>query len=100
MQYKIEITPLAIELLSKIKDKREQEGLKKRIEKLTLEPEKQGKALSGKLKGYRSVRALGQRYRIVYRVEQSRITVLIVGAGIRKEGAQKDIYAVLNKFFA
>ena len=100
MQYKIEITPLAIELLSKIKDKREQEGLKKRIEKLTLEPEKQGKALSGKLKGYRSVRALGQRYRIVYRVEQSRITVLIVGAGICKEGAKKDIYAVLNKFFA
>jgi mRNA-degrading endonuclease RelE of RelBE toxin-antitoxin system len=33
MQYKIEITPLAIELLSKIKDKKEQQGLKKRIEK-------------------------------------------------------------------
>jgi mRNA interferase RelE/StbE len=99
MQYKIEITPLAIELLSKVKDKREQEGIKKRIEKLTLEPEKQGKALSGKLKGYRSIRALGQRYRIIYRVEQSTITVLIVGAGIRKEGAKKDIYAILNKFF-
>lgn len=70
MQYRIEITPLAIELLSKIKDKREQQGLKKRIEKLTIEPEKQGKALSGKLKGYRSVRALGQRYRIVYRVDR------------------------------
>lgn len=99
MQYKIEITPLAIELLSKIKDKKEQQGLKKRIEKLTSEPEKQGKALSGKLKGYRSVRALGQRYRIVYRVDRSTITVLIVGAGIRKEGAKKDIYAILNKFF-
>lgn len=99
MQYKIEITPLAIELLSKVKDKREQEGLKKRIEKLTSEPEKQGKALSGKLKGYRSVRALGQRYRIIYRVEQSTITVLIVGAGIRKEEAKKDIYTILNKFF-
>ncbi len=99
MQYKIEITPLAIELLSKIKDKREQQGLKGRIEKLTSEPEKQGKALSGKLKGYRSVRALGQRYRIVYRVERSTITVLIVGAGIRQEGAKKDIYAILNKFF-
>jgi mRNA interferase RelE/StbE len=107
MQYKIEITPLAIELLSKIKDKKEQQGLKKRIEKLTSEPEKQGKALSGKLKGrseasalaYRSVRALGQRYRIVYRVDSSTITVLIVGAGIRKEGAKKDIYAILNKFF-
>ncbi|MDJ0589387.1 MAG: hypothetical protein QNJ72_05225 [Pleurocapsa sp. MO_226.B13] len=57
-------------------------------------PEKQGKALSGKLKGYRSVRALGQRYRIVYRVERSTITVLIVGAGIRKEGIKKDIYAI------
>lgn len=99
MRYKLEITPLALELLSKIKDKREQQGLKKRIEKLILEPAKQGKALSGKLKGYRSVRALGQRYRIVYRVEQSRITVLIVGVGIRKEGAKKDIYAILNNFF-
>ncbi len=73
--------------------------MKKRIEKLTTEPEKQGKALSGKLKGYRSVRALGQRYRIVYRVEQSTITVLIFGAGIRKEEAKRDIYAILNKFF-
>jgi mRNA interferase RelE/StbE len=98
MRYKIEITPLAIELLSEIKDKREQQGLKQRIEKLTSEPEKQGKALSGKLKGYRSIRALGQRYRIVYRVDRSAITVLIVGAGIRKEGAKKDIYAILNKF--
>jgi mRNA interferase RelE/StbE len=85
--------------LSKIKDKREQEGLKNRIEKLASEPEKQGKALSGKLKGYRSVRALGQRYRIVYRVDRSTITVLIIGVGIRKEGAKKDIYTILNKFF-
>jgi mRNA interferase RelE/StbE len=99
MQYRIEVTPLAIELLSKIKDKREKQGLKKRIEKLTSEPEKQGKALSGKLRGYRSIRALGQRYRIVYRVDRSRITVLIVGAGIRKEGAKKDVYAILNQFF-
>ena len=99
MQYKLEITPLAIELLSKIKDKREQKGLKKRIEKLTSEPEKQGKVLSGKLKGYRSIRAKAQCYRIVYRVEQSKITVIIVDAGIRKEGARKNIYATLNKFF-
>ena len=99
MEYKITITPFAIELLSKIKDKREQQGLKKRIEKLASEPEKQGKALSGKLKEYRSVRALGQRYRIIYRVERSTITVVIVGAGIRKKGARKDIYAILNKFF-
>ena len=100
MEYKIEITPLAIELLSKVKDKREQQGLGKRIEQLKSEPDKQGKALSGGLKGYRSIRALGQRYRIVYRVDQEKIIVVIVGAGIRKEGDKKDIYKILNKFFS
>lgn len=99
MSYKLEITLFAIKLLAKIKDRREQAGLKQRIEKLKIEPDKQGKALSGKLKGYRSVRALSQRYRIVYRVDKSKITVVIVGAGIRKGGSKKDIYAVLNKFF-
>ena len=98
MKYKLEITPLAIDLLSKIKDKREQQGLRKRIEQLQLEPEKQGKALTGKLKGYRSLRALGQRYRIVYRVQQTKVIVTIVGVGIRKQGSKKDIYSILQKF--
>ena len=100
MEYQIEITPLAIELLSKVKDKREQQGLRKRIEQLKSEPDKQGKALSGVLKSYRSIRALGQRYRIVYRVDKQKIIVVIVGAGIRKEGDKKDIYKILNKFFS
>ena len=100
MKYKIEITLLAIELLNKVKDKREQQGLRKRIEQLKFEPDKQGKALSGGLKGYRSIRALGQRYRIIYRVDQEKIIVVIVGAGIRKEGDKKDIYKILNKFFS
>jgi mRNA interferase RelE/StbE len=99
MEYEIEITPLALELLSKIKNRKEQEGLSKRIEQLKLEPEKQGKALSGVLKGYRSVRTLGQRYRIVYRVDSEKIVVVIVGAGIRKEGDKKDIYRILNRYF-
>lgn len=100
MEYKVEVTPLAIELLSKVKDKREQQGLSKRIEQLKFEPDKQGKALSGRLQGYRSIRALGQRYRIVYRVDKEKIIVVIVGAGIRKEGDKKDIYKILNKFFS
>ncbi|MDJ0649508.1 MAG: type II toxin-antitoxin system mRNA interferase toxin, RelE/StbE family [Xenococcaceae cyanobacterium MO_188.B19] len=100
MEYKIKITPLAIEMLSKIKDVREQKGLGKRIEKLKNEPDKQGKPLSGKLKGYRSIRALGQRYRIVYRVDQEKIIVIIIGLGIRKEGAKKDIYETLNKLLS
>jgi mRNA interferase RelE/StbE len=100
MEYQIEIVPLALELLAKVKDKREQLVLSQRIEQLKYEPERQGKALSGKLKGYRSVRALGQRYRIVYRIDRDRVVVVIVGAGIRKEGDKKDIYAILQKFFS
>lgn len=100
MEYQIEIAPLALELLSKIKDRREQQTISKRIEQLKIEPHKQGKALTGSLKGYRGIRVLGQRYRIVYQVKEERIVVVIVGVGIRKEGDKKDIYRVLNKFFS
>jgi mRNA interferase RelE/StbE len=37
---------------------------------------------------------VGQRYRIVYRVERSIVTVVVVAAGIRKEGSREDIYRV------
>jgi mRNA interferase RelE/StbE len=97
MEYQIEIIPLALELLATIKDRREQEGLSQRIEKLKQDPNRQGKALTGSLKGYRSVRALGQRYRIVYRVDLHRVVVVIVGVGIRKQGDKKDIYNKLKK---
>ncbi|GFE71272.1 type II toxin-antitoxin system RelE/ParE family toxin [Chroococcus sp. FPU101] len=97
MEYTIELTPLAIQLLTKIKDQREQKTLVKRVEQLKQEPEKQGKALIVQLMGYRSVRAVGQRYRIVYRVDQEKIVVIVVGVGIRKEGDQKDIYEILSK---
>ncbi len=45
MEYEIELIPLALKLLAKVKDQREQEGLRQRIEKLKVDPEKQGKAL-------------------------------------------------------
>jgi mRNA interferase RelE/StbE len=99
MEYKIEFIPLAIKLLTKIKDQREQKALRQKIEKLKIEPEKQGKPLTGQFKGYRSIRAVGQRYRIVYRVDQDRIIVVIVGVGMRREGDQQDIYAVLDQEF-
>jgi len=68
-----------------------------RIEKLKDEPEKQGKALSEELSGYRSIRAVGQRYRIVYRVEQDRVVVVIVGVGRRKGGGINEMYMLLHK---
>jgi mRNA interferase RelE/StbE len=95
--YEIQITPLALEMLTSIKDRREQEKLSDRIEKLKSEPEKQGKALVDALAGLRSVRAVGQQYRIIYKIEPAKVLVTVVGVGRRKDGDKKDIYTVLEK---
>jgi mRNA interferase RelE/StbE len=71
--------------------------LRDRIEQLKVEPEKQGKALVDSLAGLRSIRAVGQRYRIIYKIEQAQVLVIIVGVGRRKDGDKKDIYTVLQK---
>jgi mRNA interferase RelE/StbE len=85
-EYEIQLTPLALEMLIAVKDRREQEKLRDRIDQLKIEPEKQVKA-----------RAVGQRYRIVYKVEQEKILVLVIGMGRRKDGDKKDIYTLLEK---
>ena len=96
-QYEIRLTPLAIAMLEAIQDVREREKLRDRIDQLKTEPEKQGKSLVDNLTGLRSVRSVGQRYRIVYRIDLDSIVVLVVGLGRRKEGDKKDIYRVLDK---
>lgn len=97
IEYDIQLTPLALEMLAEVKDRREQEKLRDRIDQLKIEPEKQGKALVDNLSGFRSIRAVGQRYRIVYKVEQERVMVVVVGLGRRKDGDKKDIYSILEK---
>ena len=47
--------------------------------------------------GLRSVRAVGQRYRVVYRVEREEVVVLIVAAGRRRSGDKSDIYELARK---
>ena len=44
-----------------------------------------------------SVRAVGQRYRIVYRVERREVVVLIVAVGRRKASDKNDIYELAKK---
>ena len=61
-----------MEQLRAIPDRRVQKTIAASIDRLTKEPEKQGKPLLGELLGYRSLRAVGQRYRILYRVDQGR----------------------------
>lgn len=97
MEYEVELTLLALEMLGNVKDRREQQALSDRIDKLKLEPEKQGKPLLDKLQGYFSVRAVGQRYRIVYQVVQEQVVVLVVGVGRRKEGDKKDVYRLMER---
>ena len=79
--------------LAEIADSRIRKHISKRIDRLEYEPEKQGKPLNDELAGYRSVRAVGQRYRIIYRLEEDRVLVLVVTVGIRKEGDKNDAYA-------
>jgi mRNA interferase RelE/StbE len=84
-------------MLERVADQRVLEQIVERAGKLTDEPEKQGKALLGELAGLRSLRSSGQRYRIIYRVERSRVLVLIVAVGIRKQGSRRDVYELAQK---
>ena len=97
MTYRIELTATALRTLEDVRDRRIRQQILDRIDGLAQEPEQQGKSLRGELAGYRSLRAAGQRYRIIYRVERAKILVSIVAVGIRKEGDRSDIYRLAQK---
>ena len=80
-------------MLHSITDRRIRDVIARRIDGLTKEPVKKGKALVAELTGFRSLRAA--RYRVLYKVEKER--VIIVAVGIRREGDTKDIYARAKK---
>lgn len=97
MSYRLDITGPAEAMLKAISDRRVQRQLIARMRKLTDEPEKQGYPLRGPLREYRSCRAVGQRYRIVYKINEGELVVLVVAAGIRKEGDRRDVYALARR---
>ena len=99
MKWRILLTPTALKLLSEIFDRRIREKIGAIIDRLTEDPEKQGKALLGELAEFRTVRAVGQRYRIFYQVRGNDIVVVIVAVGIRRDGAKDDIYNLAKKLF-
>lgn len=84
-------------MLEAIRDRRVRRKLLERISDLAQEPAKQGKPLGEELSGIRSVRALGQRYRILYRLEQGEVVILVLAVGIRKQGSKRDVYAMARK---
>lgn len=97
MTWSIVLTLLARSMLEAIRDRRVRQSLRDRIDALRDDPEKQGKPLVGELAGFRSLRAVGQRYRIIYRVESERVVVFVVAVGMRREGSKSDIYALARK---
>ncbi len=96
MKYKILITDTCIALIGKIPDKKIQRIILNRIEKLSAEPDKQGKILVKELSGFRSIHTAG-KYRIIYKVDKQTVIVYMLAAGIRKQGDKKDIYQITKK---
>lgn len=97
MSYRILLTNTAFNSIKKIKEKRISGQIKKRIEGLKENPDLQGKALLGELKGFRSIHVSDERYRIIYKIENEEVMVYIIAIGIRKQGDKHDIYSLLKK---
>ena len=96
MVYGILFSDMAVTMLKAIRDRRIQQKIAERVDRLTQEPEKQGKGLGGEVIGCRSVHAAG-RYCVIYRVDQAKAEVTVFVVGIRKKGAKKDIYELARK---
>jgi len=92
MSWTIFLTPQSEKMLLNIQDKRIRQALKARALRLQENPDQQGKALTRDLDGLRSVRAIGQRYRIVYELVPTDQEVWIVAVGLRKAGDRHDVY--------
>lgn len=96
-RYEVAWTETAVRMLSRVGDRRIQQQLFDASKRLELEPEKQGKPLHEDLMGFRSLRAAGQRYRILYTFDTASRVVHIVAAGLRRAGARDDVYALAQK---
>lgn len=96
ISYEIRFTPTAMQMLKDIKDLRIQKQIAETIKRLAHSPEKQGKPLYDDLLGYRSLRVVGQRYRVVYAITEPH-TVVVIAVGIRKEGDKRDVYKLATR---
>jgi len=96
-RYSVLWTAAAKEMLAGIPDRRIRKMIFERAGALATEPKNQGKPMIGSLAGFRSLRVAGQRFRIVYRIEDKLVVVYVVAVGIRAEGSRKDIYSLAKR---
>ncbi len=97
VRWRIVLTATAQAQLAAIADARVRKAIANRIDELRTEPQARGKPLIGPLANYYSLRAVGQRYRIIYQLEHERIIVHVVALGIRKGGDRNDIYTLAQR---
>jgi mRNA interferase RelE/StbE len=84
-------------MLEGLGDRRIQQQLFDTSKRLEVDADKQGKPLREELLGYRSLRVVGQRYRIIYSIDSFAGAVHVVAAGIRREGARDDVYLLAQR---
>ena len=99
MTWQVVITPAALEMLKGITDQRIRRQVPDAIGGIAEDPERKGKPLLGELAGFRSMRAAGQKYRVIYKIEKELVTVAVVAVGRRKEVDRKDVYSLARKLF-
>ena len=97
MAYRIEVTSTALKMLEAITDQRIRGAIVRRIDALMEEPSKQGKVLRRELAGFLSVGAAGQRYRVVYKVDETDHVVMVYLVGARSEGSRRDVYYLARR---
>lgn len=96
--YRVVVTSSGLETLETITDQRIQRLLRDKIRGLAHVPEMQGEPLRDDFAGYRALHVIGNRYRIIYRIESDIVSVFVVAAGIRKAGDKSDIYEVMKRY--
>lgn len=96
---KVIVTAEAIALLESIalRDRRIATRLADLMEDLSSDPQLKGSHLRGEFAGLLSRHCLGNRFRIIYRIDASHHTVVIVSLGIRKAGDKNDVYELTKK---
>ena len=96
--YRIRLTEIAAEYIGSL-DRKSQKQILEKIEILKSNPLKVGKPLKGNLQAYRSIRSVGQRYRIIYQPKNTEVEVIVVAVGIRRDDDKKhDIYELMKKY--
>jgi mRNA interferase RelE/StbE len=85
--YEVIVEPPAERFIKKLK-KEEQKKILDAIEELSTKPRK-GKELVGRLYGLRSLRL--SNYRVIYKMEEMKLIVLVLRAGYRKNIYSKKI---------